>query len=229
MVSELRTRLPELERTPSLKERAYESIKHCILYDLSSDDPLSVEELANQLGISRTPVREALLVLEMEGLVYSIPNRGTYVAAPTVGEVVDIYQVRAALEALAARLAASVIPNEELQRLKNDFDSAQGAIEQGNFEPYFQSDMDLHRAIRQYAGNEVLAQLIENLDDRLHRIRTYARRRSRQHLIQSFEEHREVLRALIERDPCQVARVMERHLDSASKRIEQILRSEASV
>jgi DNA-binding GntR family transcriptional regulator len=226
MVDGGKPRLTRLKKAPSLKNRAYQSIKDCILHDMTSHQPLYVEELAGQLGISRTPVREALLALELEGLVYSIPNKGTFVAAPTVEEVVEIYQTRAALEGLAVRLATPVIPDEELGRLRTAFDSAQEPIEEGDLLPYFQSDLDFHSAIRQYSGNEVLKQLIENLEERLHRIRVHARERSREHPIQSYEEHRQVLAALIERDAAKAESLMKMHLNSAAKRIEQILQSE---
>jgi DNA-binding GntR family transcriptional regulator len=222
------TRLARLRKVPSLKERAYATIKEHILQDLSSEDPLSVDALASQLGISRTPVREALITLEFEGLVYSVPNKGTFVAGPSVEEMLSIYQVRAALEGLAIRLATPNIDEDELQQLVTAFDAAEDPIEEGDFEPYFSSDVDFHHTIREYAGNPVLSRMLANLEDRLHRIRAYARRRSREHLISSFHEHQEVLNALLERDPDKAEQVMKEHLNRAAHRIERIMRGEAT-
>jgi DNA-binding GntR family transcriptional regulator len=225
MVVSTNVKVSKLVRAPALKERAYRSLKHTILYDLSGGDSVVIEELAAQLGISRTPVREALLALEREGLVVSIPNRGTFVAIPGAEEVREIYQVRGALESLAAKLATPLIPDEELENLRIDFDSAQKGIEAGDFNLYLQCDTKLHKLIFQYAGNEVLTQFIENLEDRVYRIRINARRRATQHLIQAHKEHRAVLDALIERDAEEAELQMKTHLKKDAKRLADILTS----
>jgi DNA-binding GntR family transcriptional regulator len=223
MVATMNVKVSKLERSPALKERAYQSLKHAILYDLSGGDPIVIEELAAQLGISRTPVREALLALEREGLVMSIPNRGTFVAIPGAEEIREIYQVRSALESLAARLATPIIPADDLDNLRIDFDAAQQAVENGDFSLYLQCDTKLHKLIFQYAHNEVLTQFIENLEDRVYRIRINARRRVTQHLVQAHKEHRAVLDALIERDAEKAELQMKTHLTKAAKRLEDIL------
>ncbi len=225
MVVSMNVKVSKLERAPALKERAYQSLKHTILYDLSGGDSVVIEELAAQLGISRTPVREALLALEREGLVVSIPNRGTFVAMPGAEEVREIYQVRGALESLAARLATPQIPDDELEKLRIDFDSAQNGVETGDFSLYLQCDTKLHKLIVQYAHNEVLTQFIENLEERVYRIRINARRRSNLHLIQAHKEHRAVLDALIERDAEKAELQMKIHLTKAAKRLADILTS----
>jgi len=219
----VRVELEKIEKSPSLRERAYRSIKHVILHDLAKGDVLVVEELATQLGISRTPVREALLALEQEGLARSVPYKGTFVAEPSAEEVNEIYQVREVLEPFAVRLATSEIPDHDLRRLRITFDSVQKAISDGDFDAHFQSDTDFHELIVQNAGNEVLRELIDNLADRVYRIRVSARKRSTHHLIQSFEEHRLVLDALIARDVSRAEFLMREHIRRAGKRIEEIL------
>ncbi len=91
----------------SLKDKAYHAIKAAILsLKLKPGDPLVESDLAQQLGISKTPVRDALLELEREGFVTKVPFKGTYVTEITLKDVREVFQVRAVLEGLAARLAA---------------------------------------------------------------------------------------------------------------------------
>lgn len=219
----MHVKLNKLERAPSLKERAYQGIKHIILHNLSGGDPLIVEDLAAQLDTSRTPVREALLALELEGLVYSVPNRGTFVANPCTEEVGMIYQIREVLEPMAVKLATSRIPDDELEKLKLAFDAAQKAIEAGDFDPYLQCDADFHRLILLHTGNQILTQLIENLEDRVYRLRMLARKKSTNHLVQAHKEHRTVLDALIERDADKAEQLMRTHLQKGGRRVEEIL------
>jgi DNA-binding GntR family transcriptional regulator len=226
MEKPMNVKLGKLERTPALKQRAYQSLKHSILYDLSSGDPVVIEELAAQLGISRTPVREALLALEREGLVESVPNRGTFVVTPSIDEVIKIYQIRQALEPLATKLATPALPMETLEKLSVDFDLADKAMTAGNFDLYLQCDAEFHRLIMQYAENEILAQILGNLEDRIYRIRFHARRKSTENLVPAHREHRALLDALRARDADKAELLMKVHLQNAAKRIQAILSSE---
>ena len=216
-------KLRKIERAPSLKEKAYQNIKHIILHDLSGDSPLIVDELANQLGISRTQVREALLALESEGLVNTEPNKGTFVTVPCVEEIRKIYQVRSALESLAVKLATPLIPDAELQKLKVAFESAQQGIEAGDYAAYLRCDAEFHRLTVGYSGNEILGQLIENLEDRIFRVRVHARKKSTHHLILAHREHGAVLEALLERNADKAELEMKKHLEKAAKRVETII------
>ena len=121
----MEVKLERIRKHPSLKEEAYRRIKALVLSDtLSRGDVLDMDWLSSELGISRTPLREALLMLEQDGLVETIPYKGTFVAGVSTTDVEEIYQVRGALEALAVRLATPVIPDEELESMgmKNAFD-----------------------------------------------------------------------------------------------------------
>jgi DNA-binding GntR family transcriptional regulator len=219
--------LAKLDRPPSLKEKAYESIKQIILHELSEGTPLVVEELAEQLGISRTPVREALLALEMEGLVTSVPNCGTYVAISSPEEVIHVYQVRSALESLAVRLATPAIPDDKLQSMRVAFDQAQAAIDAGDFEQYSRCDLEFHMLILDHVDNDILVNMIRKMEDRVYRIRIRARQRSTQHLVQAHKEHRLVLDALLARDGQRAEAMMKLHLENAEKRLEAILAAQS--
>ena len=216
-------RVGRVEKTPSLKQQAYESIKRLVLHELSDGQSLLVDELATQLGTSRTPVREALLLLEQEGLVNCVPYKGTFVAEPSADEVKQIYQVREIIETFGVRLATPRISDPELKQLRARFDAVQEAMEDGDFEPYFHSDTEFHDLIIRNAGNDILKEIIENLSHRVFHIRARARRRSSVHLRQSFQEHCLILEALIERDVSRAERLMREHIRNAGERIASIM------
>lgn len=216
-------KVSKLKRSPSFREQAYRNIKEIVLHQLAAGQPLIVEELVTQFGISRTPVREALLALEQEGLIECLPSKGTFVIDPSPEEVEQVFQVREVLEPLAVKLAVPRVPDHELERVRVLFDSVRDAIENGDFDPYFESDTRFHELIAPNAGNQVLKEIIDNLNERVYRIRVRARRRSTSHLIRSFEEHCLVLDALTKRDASRAERLMREHIRNAGKRIVSIM------
>lgn len=203
--------------TSSLKDQAYARIKSLILSGgFCEREPLPIDQLSVQLEISRTPVREALLTLEGEHLVTSIPYKGTYVAELSAKEVQEIYQVREPLEAMAARLASPLIPDDELAELRALFRGlAQGGLSDGHFE----SDTRLHGLILDHCGNAVLKELLMGLSDRIHRVRRFSARQGSSHLKLSFREHRLLLDALMHRNAAEAERLMAEHIRKAGKRI----------
>ena len=178
--------VPRIEKPSSLTDLAYDAIKDIVLNRSRSGDALVVENLASRLGISRTPIREALLRLQVEGLVETIQYRGTFITWLSKEEIRQIHEVRGVLEALAIRLATPRIPDEILSHIREMFQSAGRMIEQGKLEGYFLSDTEFHSLIVQYAGNEVLRELLGNLSDRVYRIRVYSKNRPGRHLEESF-------------------------------------------
>jgi len=216
-------RLQPLRRDPSLKERAYEIIKRHVLQNLDAGEPLLVHEMAEQLGISRTPVREALLALEQEGFVETIPHKGTFVVRLSVDEIKKIYEVRQVLECLAVRLAVGSIPVDYLLALKSQLEIAREALRGGDDEAHFNVDTDLHSLIAGHCGNEFLQRIIENLGERVYRIRAYSRRRSGEHLRQSLEEHVQIVDALLQGDRELAEQRMGAHIVRSGERIAALM------
>jgi DNA-binding GntR family transcriptional regulator len=214
-----------IRKHPSLKDEAYQRIKTLILSDrLSGGDMLDIDWLASGLGISRTPLREALLMLEQEGLIETIPYKGTFVADVSQKDMEEIYQVREVLEPLAVRLATPVIPDEELKKMQALFASVGDEIERGDFERYFQSDTRFHDLITRHCGNAVLQQVLEALTDRIYHVRIFSRNRPGYHMKQSFQEHCLILGAIMERDAAKAERLMGEHIRNAGKRIADLVR-----
>jgi len=147
------------QRPPTLVEHALESIRRAIVYGtLKPGERLREEDLAEQLGISRAPVREAMRALEYEGLVRSEPHRASYVAAPSEEEIEEIYRVRAEVEAIAARPAALAIAAEpqRLRRYQELLERMRAAAAAGDIHELTAADLDFHRHILDESGYTLL-------------------------------------------------------------------------
>ena len=220
--------LERIRRRPFLKDEAYQRVKTLILSDsLSGGDMLDIDWLTSELDISRTPLREALLRLEQEGLVETIPYKGTFVVEVSKKAVGEIYQVREVLEPLAVRLATPVIPNEELEEMGAFLASVGDEIEREDFEHHFESDTQFHELIVRHCGNAVLQHVLETLTDRIYRVRVFSRSQGGYHMKESFREHCRILDAITERDAAKAERLMAEHIRNAGKRIADLVRDQS--
>jgi len=206
--------LPRVAEPVSLKDKAYRAIKSAILsLKLRPGDPLVESDLAQQLGISKTPVRDALLELEQEGFVTKVLFKGTYVTEVTLKDVREIFQLRAVLEGLAARLATPLFSSQELDLIAENLAVAEAALAEGNLDLCSARGKGLHDAIINKAVNQRLALIIRNLDDHVQRFRLLSDQISGR-LNKSVKEHRRVLEALRQRDPVAAEQAMRDHLFS---------------
>ncbi len=199
----------------SLKEKAYAEIRRRILSgELSADAPLSEYQLADELGLSRTPVREAVKRLESEGLLQSIPNRGTFVAELTARDISEIYQVREQLEGFAARIAAERMPAEDIKKLEEEITVLNTLASDGQLVEVVDSDIRLHKLIIASTQNSRLIELLGMLDDQMHRVRALFPQSS-QWLESTLAEHAKIVDAIKTRDGDEAERTMKAHLRSA--------------
>jgi DNA-binding GntR family transcriptional regulator len=202
----------------NLTDQVYQAIKHRILSnELEVGSRLRDEELATQLGVSRTPVREAILRLSGEGLVEIIPRSGTRVRHFTEEDIEEIFDLRIALEALAIRKAAVRLEPAQVQQLRASQEAAEAALGKGETTPALDFDSQLHRTILQAAGNQRLQEMMATINDCVtlfrnigagtpfHRGYTY--------------RHRDLIRALERRDPELAARFMAEHIETAKKEL----------
>lgn len=198
----------------SLKDRAYAAIKDAILsLKLEPGAPLVETQLAEELGISKTPVRAALEELEREGFVTRILFKGTYVTEVTIKDLVEIFQLRAALEGLAARLATPLFSPSELDRIAENLAAAESALSRGDLTLCSKLGKSLHDAIIDKAENQRLTLIIRNLDDHVQRFRMISDQISGR-LNKSVQEHRRVLDALRHQDADAAEQAMHDHLHS---------------
>lgn len=164
-----------LEDTSTFKNRAYSALKEVIvslnIYDQPHEVRLDERQLAQSLGVSRTPVREAMAQLEREGFVHSVPRRGIYVVRKTKREVIEMIQVWAALESLAARLITMHATNEEIAVLREMFATFEDGTPHAKLDEYSEINIRFHQTIIAMGGNGILVNLAENLFTHMRMIR----------------------------------------------------------
>ncbi len=201
----------------SLKEQAYRVIKEAILsLQLKPGEPLVEADLAHQLGISKTPVRDALFELEKEGLVTKVLFKGTYVSPLKHEDLVHIFDVRAVLEGLAASLAAENFTADDLLKAEEIIKAQCAAITAGDYETASAMNKNFHEMITARCNNEILKPVLVNLDDKLRRYRILSSYQAGR-LDKSCQEHKLVLEALKARDAALAEKHLRAHLRSVAE------------
>lgn len=210
---------------PGLKDKVYSALRDAIarmdIYD--GDEPPKLDErfLAESLGVSRTPVREALSRLEQEGLVRSIPRRGAYVVRKSKKEILEVIQVWAALESMAARLATTMARDEDISALRKLFVTFQDPEgPQARIDEYSETNIKFHQAIIALSCNQLLRKLAEVplLHMRAIRAKTIGEhgRASR-----SIVDHMHIIEALEARDADLAERLVRDHSFGLAEHIEK--------
>ena len=181
--------------------------------------------LANNLGVSRTPIREAIRKLELEGLVIMIPRRGAEVAQITEKSLKDVLEVRRALDALSVELACDRITEEELGTLKKACDDFEKAVRGKDVSVIAKADVALHDIIVKATGNQRLQQLVNNLAEQMYRYRFVYIKDESQH-DKLIAEHKEIFESIAGRDKERAARAAKVHIDNQEKSIIRQIRLE---
>lgn len=192
---------------------------------------LDERSLAEQLGVSRTPLREAIGKLAKEGLVEQRPYRGNFVRVFTTQQVNDLYEVRKNLEGLAARLAVSRLPDEGLGRLRVILDDVQAAVERRDMAAFADADQRFHDAIARASGNGTLLEALDRLRLQIQLVRVVANRDPGV-VERTAHERPQILAALEARDGNRAARLMEEHIEGVRRsvvaQLESLEHAEAS-
>jgi DNA-binding GntR family transcriptional regulator len=194
------------------QEEAYARLKEAILsLQLLPGEPVPETEWAERLGMSRTPIREALRRLEYEGLVTSERRRGWFVYSLSLDEIRHIFDVKVALEGFAARLAAERITGEQAARLNRALEEIALATEEQDLDAWHEADQHFHGVLFDAAGNPRLQQIVSGLNDQLHRIRA-GHLALKGRMDRSLEEHRAIAEAVLSGDGQAAEEVMRAHL-----------------
>jgi DNA-binding GntR family transcriptional regulator len=171
----VRVVLAPLDDTSTFKDRAYASLRDVIVslnvYDQPEEVRLDERRLAQDLGISRTPVREAMAQLEREGFVRSVPRRGIYVVRKTKQEVIEMITAWAALESMAARLITTTASTDEIAQLREMFAKFENGTLHAKLDEYSEVNIEFHQSIIRMSRNSVLIDLAENLFTHMRMIR----------------------------------------------------------
>ena len=202
-----------------LRDVVFNTLLQAILTgELKPGERLMEIHLANMLGVSRTPIREAIRKLELEGLVTMIPRRGAEVAQITEKSMSDVLEVRRAMDALCAQLACERITEEDLERLKEACGKFEQATGTKDVKKIAQADVELHDIILQATGNSRLIQLVNNLSEQMYRYRFEYIKDISQHE-RLVEEHRMIYESLVSRDRERAAEAARTHIDNQRKAI----------
>lgn len=211
-----------------LRDVVFNTLRKAILTgELKPGERLMEIHLANRLGVSRTPIREAIRKLELEGLVIMIPRRGAEVAQITEKSLKDVLEVRRALDALCAELACERITQEELQSLKVACEEFARATRTKDATVIAEADVAMHDIIVKATGNARLIQLINNLSEQMYRYRfEYIKDESRHDNL--VEEHRMIYDSIVRKDKEAAAAAARRHIDNQEKSIIRQIQLERS-
>jgi DNA-binding GntR family transcriptional regulator len=230
-----RTALSAVETTPRLviepidtsfsyKNKAYEALKNVIVsmdvYRSRQDIRLDERQLAQDFGISRTPVREAMAQLEREGFVRSVPRRGIYVVRKTKSEVIEMITAWAALESMAARLITEHARSEEIAELRNIFATFKESGLRAQLDEYSEANIEFHQSIIRLSGNSVLISLAENLFTHMRMIR----RKTiveKDRFERSIRDHMLIIEALEARDTLRAEELVRNHALGLADHVEK--------
>ena len=206
-----------------LRDVVFNTLRQAILKgELRPGERLMEIQLAQRLGVSRTPVREAIRKLELEGLVLMVPRKGAEVAEITVKDLEDVLEVRAALEELAAKIACDHITDEQLQELKRAAGDFKKVLDTDDLTSCVQADMRFHEIIYNATDNARLLQILNNLREQMYRYRIeYLKDKSMHKTL--VEEHDAIRRALKKRDKEKAAQAICVHIEKYLDLIENLI------
>ncbi len=206
--------LAPIETSTSFKQKAYAALKNAIvamdIYRSRDEIRLDERKLAQDFGISRTPVREAMAQLESEGFVRSVPRRGIYIVRKTKREVLEMITAWAALESMAARLITENATDEEIAGLRRMFVTLERGQVQAKLDEYSEANIEFHQAIIRLSHNQVLIDLAENLFTHMRMIR----RKTiveKDRVERSIHDHINIIEAIEQRDTERAGELVRNH------------------
>ena len=207
------------EDTGSLRVRVFKAIENAILNGEYKDgESLSELKISKELGVSRTPVREALMQLELEGLVKNIPNKGAVVIGVTEQDTRDIYEIRVRIEGLAARLAAEKITEEELKALEKLVELQEFYLMKNDTEQLRELDSEFHRIIYDASRSRPLRFMLSNFHNYIRKARA-ASVRTAGRAEKTVAEHRAILGAIKAGDGGLAEKLTAEHITNAEENL----------
>ncbi len=214
----------EIADTYSLRARVYNTIRDKILSgEYKENEELKENALASELGVSRTPVREALRQLELEGLVNIIPNKGAYVTGITKKDIYDIYTIRSYLEGLCARWACKNITNAQIEALEEILYLSDFHARRSHFDQLVELDNKFHDLLYKASGSKILDHVLSDFHQYVERVRKVSLSRPYR-AVQSSKEHAAIVEAIKKRDGALAETLAQEHMKNTIKYItEQVL------
>lgn len=209
-----------------LRDVVFNTLREAILKgELKPGERLMELQLASKLGVSRTPIREAIRMLQQEGLAVTIPRRGAEVAKMTEKNMEDVLQIREALEILAVQLACEKVTKQQIVHLGEAVEEFERAVKTGDLKQITQSDIDFHDKIYEAADNPKLVNLLNNIREQIYRYRVEYLKEE-ENYPNLIEEHRKIFAGLENRDKNFVTEMTEKHLKNQANAVKAIIREQ---
>ena len=208
-----------------LRDVVFNTLRQAILRgELKPGERLMEIQLANKLGVSRTPIREAIRKLELEGLVLMIPRKGAEVAEITEKSLRDVLEVRRALEELAVELVCEKITDEQIQDLKGAAEDFKASLKEGDITRIAEADVKFHDVIYMATDNQKLIQLLNNLREQMYRYRVEYLKRSDFHQ-QLIDEHEDIIETIESGQKDRAVQVVCQHVDNQVEAVMDTIRT----
>jgi len=221
-VTGLSEEFKKIFQTSSYAEQAREVVRHMILTGVyGPGERLKEMEISQSLGISRSPVREAVQGLANEGLVKIVPQKGAFVASFNQREVEELCEVREALEAMTVRLAADRATDSEMEELKDLLEATKATLDSKEAANY-PRDLDFHKKVAELTQNRKLTKKVAEVTSQLGLVRLRSAA-SPGRAVQAYEEHVAIFEALRRRDSEEAAEAMRRHIHNVRANVLDIL------
>ncbi|WP_027795007.1 GntR family transcriptional regulator [Paraburkholderia acidipaludis] len=216
----LKLALQPISATLSLRDQAYAMLRQAIadadIYQSREEIRLDERVLSETLGVSRTPVREAMTLLEQEGFLRMVPRRGIYIVRKSKREIVEMIQMWAALESMAARLATLHASDEEIAKLRHMFDNFRDSTPAEHIAEYSEANIAFHQAIVELSKSQVILDTIKNIFVHVRAIRRLTISQS-DRASRSIVDHLRIIEALEKRDTELAEKLVRQHsLDLAA-------------
>jgi DNA-binding GntR family transcriptional regulator len=221
----MKTPLPRVQQGRVLTNTVRASLREAILKGhFEFGERIDQDKIAQELEVSRTPIREALQSLEQEGLVQIRPHYGAFIPIVTPDDVREVYEVRALLESEVVRRVTLLVPEDLLDALDRLQADSQSGLDSGDIAKSFDSDVRFHQTFVDLVDNRLIKDVLDGLTNRISMVRRLAQSKPGVHLPESVSEHRAIIRAIRRRDAEAAARLMARHLSTSSLRIQELAR-----
>ena len=206
-----------------LRDVVFNTLREAILRgDLKPGERLMEIQLANKMGVSRTPIREAIRMLEQEGLAVTMPRKGAEVAKMTLKGMEDVLEIRAALDELASQLACLRITEEQLARLEQKKKDFELSLKTGNVKKIAEADVNFHDVIYEATGNPKLVIMLNNLREQIYRYRVeYIKNTDNYPIL--IKEHEAIYQSLVNRNQEEATLAIREHVENQAIAVKEVI------
>lgn len=209
-----------------LRDVVFNTLREAILRgDLVPGERLMELQLAAKLGVSRTPIREAIRMLEQEGLAITIPRKGAIVAGMTEKDMQDVLEIREALEELSVQVACDKITDEEIAELHKNMKNFEHSLKSGDLKKMAQADVEFHDVIYRATDNPKLINMLNNLREQMYRYRVEYLKNPQNHE-QLLQEHEAIYKGIVEKDKSAVTEMIRKHISNQVAVVKHMIREQ---